>query len=334
MRGLFLLKQYIGIDIGGTKIAVLLGSVSEKEEIKVLEKERLSTSKDCLQPNLDRITQAIDSLLLKKDLKPSQVSGIGISCGGPLDVAKGIIQSPPNLPLWKDVAICQILEQRFGIPARLQNDANACALAEWKFGAGRGTRNMMFITFGTGFGAGLILDGRLYSGTNGNAGEIGHIRLADYGPSGYGKVGSYEGFCSGAGIAQIGQTLVREALQNGQPVSFCPNEMAVPQLDAKVIGDAADAGDILAQKIYQVSGHYLGIGLAIMIDTLNPEAIVIGSIFARSQQWLWPSAKEVIEREALPGARKVCNVLPAALGESIGDIAAIAVAYSGTEQAV
>ena len=330
MRGLFLLKQYIGIDIGGTKIAVLLASVSEKEEIKVLEKERFSTLKDCLQPNLDNIIQAIDSLLSKKNLKPSQVDRIGISCGGPLDAEKGIIQSPPNLPLWKDVAICQILEQRFGIPAQLQNDANACALAEWKFGAGRGTRNMMFITFGTGFGAGLIFDGRLYSGTNGNAGEIGHIRLADYGPSGYGKAGSYEGFCSGSGIAQIGQTLVREALQNGQSVSFCPNETTVSQLDAKIIGDAADAGDLLAQKIYQVSGHYLGIGLSIMIDTLNPEAIVIGSIFARSQQWLWPSAREVIEREALPVARKVCNVLPAALGESIGDIAAIAVAYSGT----
>lgn len=146
-------------------------------------------------------------------MKPDEICGIGISCGGPLDAERGIIQTPPNLPLWKDVPICAILEQQFCIPTRLQNDANACALAEWRFGAGRGTKNMMFITFGTGFGAGLILNGQLYSGTNGNAGEIGHIRLAEYGPSGYGKIGSYEGFCSGSGIAQIGQTMVREALQ-------------------------------------------------------------------------------------------------------------------------
>lgn len=99
-----MLKQYIGIDIGGTKIAVLLASVSEKEEIKVLEKKRFSTLKDCVQSNLDNIIQAIDFLLSKKKLKPSQVDGIGISCGGPLDAEKGIIQSPPNLPLWKDVA--------------------------------------------------------------------------------------------------------------------------------------------------------------------------------------------------------------------------------------
>ena len=97
---------------------------------------------------------------------------MGISCGGPLDASSGVILSPPNLPGWDNVKIVQMIEEKFGVPCGLQNDANACALAEWRFGAGKGTKNMIFLTFGTGMGAGLILDGKLYAGTNGMAGEI------------------------------------------------------------------------------------------------------------------------------------------------------------------
>lgn len=123
---------------------------------------------------------------------------VGISCGGPLNSTAGIIEGPPNLPGWNNVKIADILTSHYGVFASLQNDANACAVAEWKFGAGKGAQNMIFLTFGTGLGAGLILNGRLYSGTNDNAGEIGHIRLEEFGPSGYGKSGSFEGFAVAA----------------------------------------------------------------------------------------------------------------------------------------
>ena len=129
------------------------------------------------------------------------ISAIGISCGGPLNSKKGVILSPPNLPGWDNIEIVNIIKDRLDVPAKLQNDANACALAEWKYGAGRGSNNMIFLTFGTGFGAGLILDGRLYNGVNCMSGEIGHVRLTEYGPVGYGKAGSCEGYCSGGGIA-------------------------------------------------------------------------------------------------------------------------------------
>lgn len=322
------MANYIGVDIGGTKTAVILGRAGSGE-ITVVAKKRFATDKTGWEPNVAMIAEAVETLLREQSIPADEVEAIGVSCGGPLDAGRGVIQCPPNLPLWDEVPICRLLTERFGIPCRLENDANACALAEWRFGAGRGTRSMVFITFGTGFGAGLILDGRLYAGANGNAGEAGHLRLEEYGPSGYGKLGSLEGFCSGSGIAQLGRAVALEEMQNGRKVGFCPTMADIAGLDAKIIGDAADEGDPVARRVYAMSGHYLGRGLSILIDLLNPEAIVIGSIFERSGQWLWPAAKEVIDREALPVSAKVCRVVPAKLGNSIGDIAALAVAVEG-----
>lgn len=172
-------------------------------------------------------------------------------------------------------------------------------MAEWKFGAAKGYKNVIFLTFGTGMGAGLILDNRLYTGTNDMAGEIGHIRLEDNGPVGYGKSGSFEGFCSGGGIAQLSKIRVLEKLQMGEKVSFCSSIEKLNNIDAKIVADAAKKGDPLAIDIYKECGHYLGKGLAILIDILNPEIIVIGSIFSRSKDLLWPWTEEIINKESL-----------------------------------
>ena len=185
---------------------------------------------------------------------------------------------------------------------------------------------MVFLTFGTGLGAGLILDGRLYSGIGDTAGECGHIRLAPFGPVGFGKAGSFEGFCSGGGIAQLAAVRVREQLQLGNRVAWCPSPEAIPGLNAKIVGDAAGAGDPLALAVYAECGAYLGRGLAVLIDLLNPELIVIGSVFARSESLLRPAMERSIAEEALPGAAARCRVVPAALGEAIGDYAALALA--------
>ena len=182
-------------------------------------------------------------------------------------------------------------ESAFGIPCRLENDANACALAEWKWGAGRGSSNMIFLTFGTGIGAGLILNGRLDKGACDLAGEVGHVRLAEDGPEGYGKRGSFEGFCSGGGIARLAQEIVRDMLARSEPVAFVRGQ-ELDRLDAKVLADAAQAGDSLARSIWEIVGGRLGQGLAMLIDILNPEVIVIGSIFARQQGFLWPPAEK------------------------------------------
>ena len=189
-------QLYIGIDMGGTKCAVVAGHADGK----ILRRIAFPSGKDAHPDEfLPRFYEAIDALLREYN-GGAAPAAVGVSCGGPLDTRRGVIQAPPNLPLWDEVPICALLSERYGCPAYLQNDANACAIAEWRFGAGRGTRNMVFLTFGTGLGAGLILDGRLYEGTNGMAGEAGHLRLAADGPEGYGKRGSFEGFCSGGGL--------------------------------------------------------------------------------------------------------------------------------------
>jgi glucokinase len=207
----------------------------------------------------------------------------------------------------------------------IQNDANACALAEWKFGAGRGTKNMAFLTFGTSLGAGLIINGALYSGTNDNAGELGHIRLSKFGPVGYGKIGSFEGFASGGGITQLAKMFLLEKFQKGESVEWCKPE-DINTVTAKMIAEAANAGDELAIKIYKVSAEYLGLGSSILIDILNPEMIVIGSIFTRSEHLIRPYMQKIINEEALFYSNQVCKIMPAALGEKTGDYAALSVA--------
>lgn len=312
--------QILGFDIGGTKCAVITAEW-DGNNIKLLKKEKCATDRK-LSPE-----QMIDKLICMADaILESKPDAIGISCGGPLDSKKGIIMSPPNLPGWDNIEIVKQIESYYGVPTKLQNDANACAVAEWKFGAGKGTKNMVFMTFGTGLGAGLILNGKLYSGTNDNAGEVGHIRLDNFGPVGYGKSGSFEGFCSGGGIAQLGYMKALEKAQKGEYPAYFKKGYTQADVNAKTIADAADNGDKTAIEVYKTCGEYLGKGLSILIDILNPEVIVIGSIFARSHNLLWEPAKEVIEKEALGVASKCCRVVPATLGEQIGDYAAIATA--------
>ena len=315
----------LGFDIGGTKCAVIIGKTKSNGDIEIIEKQSVPTNKPVYEM-IDGLFSIADSLLRSRDLTNDHIEGIGISCGGPLSSKKGLIQSPPNLPGWDNIPIVELAENRFGRKTLLQNDANACAMAEWKFGAGRGYNNVIFLTFGTGMGAGLILDGKLYSGTSDLAGEVGHIRLAPLGPVGFGKEGSFEGFCSGGGIAQLAQTKARQKLQMGQKVSFCNSIDDLPKLTAKIVADAANAGDELAIDIYRTCGHYLGMGLSLLIDILNPEIIILGSIYGRAKNLLEPYMQEVIGTEAIDESRRACKIVPAMLSENIGDVAALTLA--------
>ena len=294
---------YIGVDIGGTKIGVCIGNY----EALIFREIRFPTR---TQPKavIEDISKAIRFLIseYRGDLR-----AIGIICGGPLDANKGIIQSPPNLPEWIDIPIVKILQREFDIPIYLQNDANACALAEWKWGNGRGCKNMIFLTFGTGLGAGLILSGRLYNGHSGLAGEVGHIRISDHGSICYGKKGSWESYCSGTGISKMYKDHFNE------------------QLSAKEICRLAEQGDKKALYIIDISATYLGKGLALLMDILNPEKIVIGSIFTRSESLFRSSMEKSIHKEALEQTSRDCLVLPSLLGEALGDMAALGLAMSG-----
>lgn len=312
----------IGFDIGGTKCAVCIGQETNGN-LHILDKRSILTEHS-ISPY-----EMIDRMCMLAEEMTNQIECIGISCGGPLDPRRGIIQSPPNLPGWDDVKIVKYLKNKYGCKVYLQNDANACAIAEWKYGAGQGCKNIIFLTFGTGFGAGLILDGKLYAGASDMAGECGHMRLSPFGPVGYGKAGSFEGFCSGGGIAQLGQMMARESLQMGKAVSYCSDVKQLGTITAKSIADYANEGYADAKAVFEVCGEKLGYGLSILIDILNPERIVIGSIFQRSEHLLRASMERVIQKECLEATRKVCKVVPAKLEENIGDYAALAVAAMG-----
>jgi len=314
------MKTVLGIDIGGTKCAVSIG-LRQGDTLTVSGKKSIPTEGTPLQ-----VLQKLSALAGQLIASHGKPDCCGIVCGGPLDSRRGLILSPPNLPGWDSIDAVSFFESALGLPASLTNDADAGALAEWQFGAGKGCKNMIFITFGTGCGAGLILNGALYTGANSNAGECGHMRLSDFGPVGYGKAGSMEGFCSGGGIAQLGAVLASEQLQMGKACAFCSDIGQLGSITAKDIALSAQAGEPLAKRVYELSGKYLGRGLSLLIDLLNPEKIILGSIFYRSRDLLWESARKVLEKECLPSALSACEVLPAGLGEQIGDYAALSAA--------
>ncbi len=312
------MKYYLGFDIGGTKCAAVLGEKSGNG-VNIKDKIKFDTlSSRGWRAVVDELISSAHILLVRNELGAEDIVSCGVSCGGPLDSEKGIIMCPPNLSDWDNVPLADIITEEFGFPCKVCNDADACALAEWQFGAGRGCNNMVFLTFGTGMGAGLILGGKLYSGSHGLAGEVGHIRLDADGPVGYGKAGSFEGFCSGAGIAAMAKKML--SIYNG--VTTIPKD----DVTAKTVAIAATGGDRLAQAIYRRCAEKLGLGVSILIDILNPERIVIGSIYERSGRLLEETMKEVIKKEALELSAKQCEVVPAMLGDSIGDYAALGVA--------
>lgn len=313
------MKRFLGIDIGGTKCAASIGN----SDGRILGRREFPTPSLAEEALRLLIQQA--QVLLEEH---GGVEAVGIVCGGPLNRATGQVLSPPNLPGWDNVPVTAYFSDRLGLPAFLQNDANGGAVAEWLYGAGKGCRNMMFCTMGTGFGCGLILEGRLFEGTNGNAGELGHVRLSRQGPVGYGKTGSVEGWCSGGGIAQLAEMRIETCRAQGDQTEL----LRCQQLTAHAVAAAAENGDIVALGIFSEVGHRLGTALSLAVDLLNLEKVVIGGIFARRESLIRPSMEAALAAECLPGAMAVCEVLPAALGESIGDVAALTVAQLGVEE--
>lgn len=301
-------KTYLGIDIGGTKTAVCIVS----EEKGVLARKQFASSAD---PERDVAEMILTGTSLCRANRG--VSAIGISVGAMFDPVTGCFREAHHKPAWHGFPIVERISKAFSLPVAADNDANACALAEWKYGAGKGCRHLAFLTFGTGLGAGLILDGRLYHGATALAGEVGAIRVAADGPAVRGKPGCLEGFASGAGIAGLAQ--MRRPAWKG--------DTALPdQPGAREVADAALKGDAFAVSVLTESGDALGRGLAVLVDLLNLERIIIGSIFVRCEQLLRPAMEQAMQRDSIPASLRDCRVVPAALGEQIGDYAALALA--------
>jgi glucokinase len=311
----------LGIDIGGTKCAVVLG----RRDGKILQRKSMRTLSGKLSPE-EVLTQLADlarQMLDETGTDLTAVSGVGISCGGPLDTKTGIIYAPPNLPDWKAVPVKAFFTQALGLPIYVENDANATAVAEWRYGAGKGFRNVVFMTMGTGIGGGIILDGKLYRGTNDLAGELGHQTILINGPQcGCGKRGCLEALASGPSIAR----LARESLMYGRHKRVLALADGIPaDITAAHVIAAAKEGDEFAIGILNEAGTYMGVGIANVIQILNPEVVILGTIAVHAGDLILEPIRNAVTEFAWPRSREACKIVPAALGDGAQDLAAIAI---------
>lgn len=318
-------KRYLGaVDLGGSKI---LSVIAESDGGRLAEDRRSTSAEEGPEVVLGRIGVSLETALAKAGLQQSDLSAVGVCSPGPCDIDAGMIGWGPNLPGWRDVPICRYLEERLGVPTRLENDGNAAALGEHVYGAGRGCRHLIYITVSTGIGGGLIIDGRLYRGATGVAGELGHMTIDPDGPlCGCGNRGCLEALASGTAIAARGEELV------AQGGSALLARLAEEQggLTAEAVAQAADQGDIACQGIIRRAGYYLGIGLASYLNIFNPELIIVGGGLAKAGDLLLGPARAEMEARAMPEALKAVQLKRAELGDYVGVMGMVALLKEGT----
>ena len=314
---------FIGIDLGATKISTALVDAGGTIIARDYRETRAAEGQEAV---IERMVDAAHQVMGEAGLAPAQVTAVGIGSPGPIDSRTGVLTAPPNLPGWKDVPLRQLIEEALGIAAFLENDANAAALGEHRFGAGQGVQNMIYVTVSTGIGGGLILNGQLYSGTTGAAGEIGHITVLPWGPyCGCGNRGCLEALASGTAIAREGRELVRR----GVPTLIAElAEGHTERVTARLVAGAAHRGDIEAREILAEAMVYLGVGMANLVNLFNPELIVIGGGLTNLGEELFGPVRRAIERRAFPAAARAVKVVPAELGDDVGVLGAVAVALA------
>ena len=311
----------IGIDLGGTKIHTALVDGSGRI---VLHDHRETQASEGRQAVLNRMLAASRRIKAQAEAAGTPVAAVGIGSPGPLDVTQGVVLNPPNLPGWNGVPLKRLIEEGLGLPAFLENDANAAALGEHRFGAGRGVAHMIYVTAGTGIGGGLILDGKLYHGAAGMAGEIGHMTILPNGPlCGCGNRGCLEAMASGRAIAQRAQ----ERLTRAVPARMAALVAGDPQrITAELVTEAAKQGDDEAQEILSEALSYLGIGMANLVNLFNPQLIVIGGGLTNLGETLFDTVRRAIDRHALAGPAQAVRVMPAELADNVGVLGAAALA--------
>ncbi|HEX5084699.1 MAG TPA: ROK family protein [Blastocatellia bacterium] len=314
----FATHTIIGLDIGGTKTAVVEGSA----QAEILQREEIPTEAHRpFDETLPRIAALINKTLEAARRSGREPIAISVSIGGPLKIAEGVMIDPPHLPGWHGARLKDRLAEGFpALPVFIEHDGNAGALAEFHFGAGKGRedlRHLVFLTFGTGCGAGLIVNGQVLRGASETAGETGHLRLAWEGPIGFGKAGSWEGFASGKGLVNLASRMFPGRWSSETPIREVVEAM---------LADDPQALDVAAE-----AGKWMGRGMALLVDTLNPQIIVLGSLAVALGDRVLAPARRALAEEALPQAVAACKVVPAELGNQIGDVAALMAALNGLE---
>ncbi len=319
------MKEYVvGIDIGGTKLATVVADKTGH----ILGKVRKPTLSEkgpeyAIGLLFDMVREAVSQV----GLEQASISAIGVSCGGPLDTKTGIVYSPPNLPGWDALPLKARLESEFQVPVMIENDANASALAEFRFGGGRGYNAVLYMTMSTGIGGGIVIDGQVYHGANDSAGEVGHQILLPNGPRcGCGKQGCLEALCSGPAIARRAQAAIQKQLA-GEKVSTAMLPLAngrIEDVKSEHVLAAARMGDALALELVQETAYYMGWGIANLVNILNPDIVLLGTIAVAAGDLLLDPIRETVLKFAMPRSAEAVNIAPAQLGDALGDLAAVA----------
>lgn len=312
------MAKRIGIDVGGTNVKIAL--VDEKGKI-IYSNSVPTYAKMGYEYTVNNIKQAIRDLMKETNTTEKNIEGIGFDFPGQVDCKTGIVKLAPNIPGWVNVPIAQMIEEEFHIPTRIDNDVRCAALGELKFGAGKGCENFVCITVGTGIGSGLVINGKVVRGASNAAGEIGHIKLQmTNGPiCGCGDTGCLEAFASGPSIVAMAQDYIK----GGKSTKF--REMAAAEggeITPYMVAKAAEEGDPVAKRIFEIVGEYIGIGLTSVINLLNPEKVIIGGGVAEAGELLLEPIRRTVKERAMVVAGEAVEIVPAQLGNSAGVIGA------------
>ncbi len=315
-------RYAIGIDIGGTKISMGLGTSAGR----ILARREIETGiRGETKASVKELVLNLQALIRESGLPKKKILGIGVGCPGAVNGQKGILPRSPNLPGWAGLPLKAILKKAIGLPVRLANDANAAALGEYCFGEGRGAQNFIYITVSTGVGGGIVLNGRLYEGSGFVAGEIGHVSIVPEGRKcNCGQKGCLEAYASGTAIGNF----VRERMtrNNTKIWKFLAKDKKV---SAKQVGMAACEGDKLAIESYKEAGYYLGIGIANLLNVLNPEKVVLGGgVLKSAPKIFWSTLVKSAKQHAWPEAYATTRIVRSSLPGSVGDLGALALVFN------
>ncbi len=313
-----MMKKLIGIDIGGTKISVILVSSRGRQlDWKVIPTRYGIKAKQSVR----ELVQVLENMLRANRVKHSDLRGIGVGVPGPVDPKRGVVPWSPNLPGWKGIKLKRILEGHFHVPVFMDNDANAAGFGEKIFGAGRNVKDFVYITVSTGIGGGLVMDGKIHRGASFCGGELGHMTIV---PDGdlckCGKRGCLEAHASGTAIARMAVSKIK----HGAKSKLLTLARGVRQVSARTVSQAAELGDRVAIQTLREAGRYLGIGIANLINILNPEMVVLGGSVIKSGSYLWKPMIRSAKKESWPVAFKACKIRKTVLGDQVGNLGAAA----------
>lgn len=306
-------RPVLAIDLGGTKITTAIvsgdGQVIAKERRLTLAEERQTSV-------INQLLSATDHLLSSKNIDSSELGGISIAAAGGIDIERGLVTSSPHLPGWHDVPLRDMVKDKYRVNTFLLNDASAAALGEHRFGAGKGVNNLVLLTLGTGIGGGIIIDGKLYNGPSGSAGEIGHMTVDVNAPRCIcGNIGCLEMFVSGTAMAGEAKKRIAQG-ENSSLVEMAAGK--IEEITAEEIGTAAREGDSLALDITQKAATYLGVGMVNIVNIFNPEMIIVGGGLSALGDLMLDTARKVVEERAFPVSAQAVRIVPAELGDEAG----------------